>query len=106
MSPVFMNEYLSRRDYYEKKLAEAGLGIDGQTDEQKLGILQDFRISQYEKLCDVVYAEKGYDRDGIPLKSKLLRLGFREPEYLAIVEQARQRCRQPVPRESDEKIAN
>jgi hypothetical protein len=69
-------------------------------------MLQDFRRSQYEKLCDVVYAEKGYDRDGIPLKSTLLRLGFHEPEYLAIVEQARQRGRQPVRGEPGEKIAN
>jgi len=106
MSPVFPNEFQSRREYYEKKLTEAGLDLQGKTDEEKLRLLQEFRRAQYEKLCDVVYAEKGYDADGIPLKSTLLRLGFQEPHYLAILEQARERVKRAVEKRIGGKIAN
>ncbi len=89
MSPVYMNEYLSRKEYYEKFLEEtAGLELDGKTDAEKLERLQEYRRSQYEKLCDAVYIEKGYDRDGIPLKQTLLKQGFDDPKFLGIVEDA------------------
>jgi len=92
MAPVYLNEFLARKEYYEDRMAGfAGLQIEGKTDEEKLVMLQDFRREQYERLCDAVYDEKGYDRDGIPRKSTLLRLGFQDPKYLAIVDEARLR---------------
>lgn len=108
MAPVYMNEFLSRKEYYEKRMTDfAGLDITGKTDEEKLEMLQDFRRSQYERLCDEVYAEKGYDRDGIPLKSSLLRQGFHEPQYLAIVDQARERLnKKALRKQASKKLAN
>ena len=108
MAPVYMNEFLSRKDYYEKRMTDfAGLDIRGKTDEEKLDMLQAFRRSQYERLCDEVYEEKGYDRDGIPLKSTLLRLGFHEPVYLAVVDQARERVKKKaVKKKTGNKLAN
>ena len=94
MAPVYMNEFLSRKAHYEKYLAEsASMDIQGKTDEEKLEMLQTYRRLQYEKLCDAVYDAKGWDLDGIPRKSTLMRLGFHEPHYLAIVDEARERVR-------------
>jgi len=108
MAPVFLNEFLVRKDYYEDRMTEfAGLDIEGRSDEEKLSMLQAFRRAQYEKLCDTVYEEKGYDRDGIPRKSTLLRLGFHEPEYMAIVDEARRRVQARAgERGPDKKLAN
>lgn len=92
MAPVFINEFLSRRQYYLEHLKkEAGLDIEGKSDEEMLAMLQDYRISQYAKLTDEVYEEKGYDRNGIPLDETLVRLGFDEEDYFKIVRNARDR---------------
>lgn len=92
MAPVFMNEYVSRKEYFEKYLRdEARVPIDGRSDEELLKILQDYRLCQYEKLTDEVYEEKGYDRNGIPLDETLQRLGLDKAEYLEIVRTARAR---------------
>jgi aldehyde:ferredoxin oxidoreductase len=92
MAPVFINEFLSRRQYYLEHLKkEAGLDIEGKSDEEMLTMLQDYRISQYAKLTDEVYEEKGYDRNGIPLDETLVRLGFDGEDYFKIVRNARDR---------------
>ena len=92
MAPVFINEFLSRRQYYLEHLKkEAGLDIKGKSDEEILAMLQDYRISQYAKLTDEVYEEKGYDRNGIPLDETLVRLGFDGEDYFKIVRNARDR---------------
>lgn len=108
MAPVYMNEYLDRREYYEKYLTEtANLESLGKPDEEKLAILQEYRRLQYEKLCDAVYESKGWDPEGIPRKSTLMRLGFHDPRYLAIVDAARERVRKRAElRDSDRKLAN
>jgi aldehyde:ferredoxin oxidoreductase len=90
MAPAFMEEFLSRKEYYEEYIKDV-VGIDAaeKTDEEKLTILQAYRAEQYEKLVDVVYKEKGYDPNGIPTDEKLSDLGFAEEEYLNIVKTAR-----------------
>ena len=91
MAPVFSDEFSSRREYYVNYLKEnTKIKINGQDDAELLQNLQDHRRQQYEILTDAVYAEKGFDLNGIPLDETLQRLGFSEPEYLEIVEQARQ----------------
>jgi aldehyde:ferredoxin oxidoreductase len=108
MAPVYMNEFLSRKDYYEKYLMEsASMEIQGMTDEEKLEMLHDYRRLQYEKLCDAVYEAKGWDPDGIPRKSTLMRLGFHDPRYLAIIDEARERVqRRAEQKEAGTKLAN
>ncbi|MFA6448785.1 MAG: aldehyde ferredoxin oxidoreductase C-terminal domain-containing protein [bacterium] len=92
MGPVYLNEYLSRKEYYDEYLAgTAGLDIAGKSDEEKLVLIQNYRREQYKKLADVVYEEKGYDPNGIPLDETLERLGLTEPGYKAIVRAARER---------------
>ena len=91
MAPVFADEFASRRDYYIKDLTEnTDLEINGQDDSELLLLLQNHRRRQYEILADTVYAEKGFDANGIPLDETLQRLGFTAPEYQKIVDQARQ----------------
>jgi aldehyde:ferredoxin oxidoreductase len=108
MAPVHMSEFLARKDHYETFLREsAGMDIQGKKDEEKLAMLQQYRRLQYEKLCDAVYEEKGYDRDGIPRKSTLMRLGFHESRYVSIVDEARERVRkQAASKEMGRKLAN
>jgi len=92
-APVFLNEFEARRDYYCRYLEDTvGIGIDGMGDAQILAAIQQYRNDQYEKLTDVVYKEKGYDRNGIPLDETLTRLGFNEAQYFAIVRDARERA--------------
>jgi aldehyde:ferredoxin oxidoreductase len=108
MAPVYMNEFLSRKEYYEKYLAEsASMEIRDKSDEEKLELLHTYRQLQYEKLCDAVYDAKGWDQDGIPRKSTLMRLGFHDPKYLSIVDEARDRVsKQAELKNAGSKLAN
>ncbi len=90
MAPVFADEFASRREYYINDLKKnSAIKINGQDDAELLAELQNHRRGQYEILTDTVYREKGFDINGIPLDETLQRLGFNEPEYREIVEQAR-----------------
>jgi aldehyde:ferredoxin oxidoreductase len=88
MSPVFVNEYESRRDYYDELLRQEGQKTEGVSVEERLRLLQDHRREQFERLCDAVYREKGYDADAVPLRSTLERLGMATPELTALIEAA------------------
>jgi len=88
MSPVFVNEYESRRDYYDELLRREGLKTEGVDVEERLRLLQDHRREQFERLCDAVYREKGYDANGVPLRSTLERLDMATPELIALIEAA------------------
>lgn len=94
MAPVFLNEFESRRDYYRDYLRdEVGIDLNGKSDEELLKVLHDYRRSQYEKLTDEVYEEKGFDSQGIPTDETLKRLGLDEKHYCDIVAHARERVR-------------
>jgi aldehyde:ferredoxin oxidoreductase len=107
MAPVYMNEFLDRKEYYEKYLTEsASMDIQGKTDDEKLELLQEFRRLQYQKLCDAVYEAKGWDQDGIPRKSTLMRLGFHDTRYVEIVDRARDFAQKKAEKKASEKLAN
>ena len=92
MAPVFMNEFMSRREYYIQYINDVtGVSTKNKNDEEMLVLLQNFRKRQYEKLADAVYKEKGYDLDGIPLDETLERLGFINEDYINIVKSAREK---------------
>ena len=40
---------------------------------------------QYELLCDAVYSEKGYDRNAVPTRETLARLGLDRKEHLELI---------------------
>ncbi|MCP4750516.1 MAG: aldehyde:ferredoxin oxidoreductase [Proteobacteria bacterium] len=92
MSPVFMNEFESRKEYYREYLADiVKVDTNGMKDDEMLEAVQNHRREQYEKLTDVVYEEKGYDRNGIPLDETLRGLGFESEDYFEILRSARDR---------------
>ncbi len=92
MAPVFMNEYESRKAYYEKYLTDtAGLDINSKNDEERLEMLHVYRRKEYENLADEVYDEKGYDWHGIPHDVTLERLGLDQSDNIEIINAARQR---------------
>jgi len=70
MSPVFLNEFTSRRDYYRDYLKnEVGISLDGKKDEELLHELHDYRRGQYEKLADEVYEKRAMTvRGSQPMK--------------------------------------
>ena len=92
MAPVFMNEFEYRQDYYETYLRDvAGIATETMSNEQMLAALQAYRCDQYEQLTDAVYAEKGYDSNGIPKDKTLRRLGLKDEGYAEILSAARSR---------------
>lgn len=96
MAPVFMNEFKSREDYYRTYLKDVvAVDIEAMSDKELLAALQAYRRDQYEQLTDAVYAEKGYDENGIPTDETLRRLGFEGEGYAEILDLARSRCDTP-----------
>ena len=77
MGPAFLNEYQSRAEYYDGWLQDH---LDGdvlpETAEERHQLLMRKRREAYEQLCDVVYAEKGFTRDGVPTQKTVERFGL------------------------------
>jgi aldehyde:ferredoxin oxidoreductase len=67
MSPVFINEYQSRAEYYEEWLKDNMGGNPFPTSiEAKLDLVIKKRKEAYQKLCDIVYENKGFTSNGVP----------------------------------------
>jgi len=86
LGPVFPDEWNVRKEYFEKKLEEAGISGEGLTVEEKISRLQAHRRGEWEKLVDAVYARRGWDRNGVPTKETVERLGLDSPEVLDLLE--------------------
>ena len=80
MGPVTEMEYLSRKDRYDKQLVDnMGLAkekVVSMTALQKLEVLKEYRLDQYQKLSDAVYCRRGWTQNGIPTPQKMKSLGF------------------------------
>ena len=87
MGPVTMEEYESRRERYDKQIAE----IFGQDALQKkdtlakLTLLRQYREEQYEQLKGAVYKRRGWTSDGIPTLDTVKRLGIDFPEVVEVL---------------------
>ena len=81
MGPVYFNEYESRAEYYDGWLREQ-LGDNEVpfTPEKKHVLLVEKRIEAYQKLCDVVYEEKGFSPDGIPERKTVEKFGLMDEQ--------------------------
>ncbi len=74
MSPVFLNEYQAREEYYTDWLkANSGNVPLPESKEQRLDMLINKRLEAYQKLCDVVYEEKGFTSEGIPKRETVIK---------------------------------
>jgi len=86
LGPVFPDEWDVRKEYFEQKLEEAGISGEGLSVEEKIIRLQAHRRKEWEKLVDAVYARRGWDRNGVPTKETVERLGLDSPEVLEVLE--------------------
>ncbi|MDG6224826.1 MAG: aldehyde ferredoxin oxidoreductase C-terminal domain-containing protein [Candidatus Thermoplasmatota archaeon] len=93
MGPVTEMEYLSRADRYDKQLIEL-VGVDPGSlktlpIQDKLSMIREYRMDQYNKLMDAVYYRRGWTQNGIPTPQKMRQLGFEdETEMLSMLEKA------------------
>jgi len=84
--PVTKEEYDSRAQRYDEQLREkVGIDPEGMSTAEKVKALRAFREEQYEKLCDAVYARRGWTSDGIPTVETLKRLGIDFPDVVKTV---------------------
>jgi aldehyde:ferredoxin oxidoreductase len=81
MGPVYFSEYESRAEYYDEWLREQ-LGDSEVPDipEKKHELLVEKRIEAYQKLCDIVYEEKGFTPDGIPKRETVDKFGLMDEQ--------------------------
>lgn len=86
VGPVTVEEYESRAERYDKQLKEQ-VGVDpaDRSTEEKLVILREYRLDQYEQLLDAVYQRRGWTPDGVPTPEHLRAIGMDLPEVLALV---------------------
>jgi aldehyde:ferredoxin oxidoreductase len=86
MGPVTKEEYDSRKERYDKQLAEKhSVDITGKGTEEKLKILRQLREEMYEKLKDAVYKRRGWTAEGIPTVATVKRLKIDFPEVLELL---------------------
>lgn len=89
--PVTIEEYESRVERYDKHLQEK-LGIDpeGKSTEEKMKLLREYRLDQYEQLIDAVYKRRGWTKNGVPTIEHLKELEMDLPELIEVVEPLQQ----------------
>ena len=81
MAPVYLDEYESRAEYYDNLLREQSGDDDiPATQEERHKLLIKKRIEVYEQLCDIVYEEKGFTSDGVPMRDKVKSLGIMDEQ--------------------------
>ncbi|MFH1434985.1 MAG: aldehyde ferredoxin oxidoreductase C-terminal domain-containing protein [Pseudomonadota bacterium] len=84
--PVTVEEYASRAGRYDKQLKEKiGIDTESTSTEEKVKLLRDYRMDQYEKLMDAVYKRRGWTQNGVPKIETLKNLGIDLPELVAII---------------------
>lgn len=86
VGPVTIEEYESRKERYDKELAEKhGVDPTGKSAEEKVKILRRIREGMYEKLKDAVYKRRGWSSEGIPTVATVKRLKIDFPEVLELL---------------------
>lgn len=95
MGPAFLNEYEARSDYYDAWLGDQlkdqpkdKLGEEQIPDDpaDRHALIIKLRQEAYDKLCDAVYKEKGYNADGVPKPETLERFGLLDKKALDLLQ--------------------
>jgi len=86
VGPVTREEYESRKERYDKQLQDI-IGVDpaGKSTTEKVKLLREFRIDQYNKAVDAAYLRRGWTKNGVPKIERLKELGIDLPELVEIV---------------------
>jgi aldehyde:ferredoxin oxidoreductase len=86
VGPVTRSEYESRRERYDKQMKDViGVDPEGKSTEEKMAILREYRINQYNKVVDAAYLRRGWTTNGVPKIERLKELGIDLPELVEIV---------------------
>jgi aldehyde:ferredoxin oxidoreductase len=93
MGPVTRLEYVSRQDRYDGQLMEQlkipEEELEELSIEDRMKLLYDHRMDQYNKLMDAVYFRRGWTPNGVPTPQKMEQLGFGdEKEMLEMLQKA------------------
>ncbi len=76
MGPAFFNEYEAKRSYYDNWLKERVDGDIPNDPKERHKMVMELRREDFQRLCDAVYHEKGFNSKGIPLPEKLKEVGL------------------------------
>ena len=88
MGPAYLDEYETRADYYDTWLREQ-IGEEKFPDakEDRHELIIDLRKKAYQNLCDVVYKEKGYNSDAVPLPETVKKFDLLDDRALAVLDE-------------------
>jgi len=85
MGPVTKEEYESRKERYDAQLKALGFDVENMSTEEKIKALRKHREEQFNKLCDAVYARRGWTKNGVPTIEKVRELGIDYPEVIELL---------------------
>ena len=89
VGPVTKEEYQSRAEHYDKQLKEkVGYSPEGESTEEKMAVLRNYRESEYEKLKDAVYKRRGWNSNGVPTLQKIRELGIDLPDVVRLIKKS------------------
>jgi aldehyde:ferredoxin oxidoreductase len=88
MGPAFFNEYQSRTEYYDEWLRK-NLGDDKlpASPEERHKLLIEERIEAYQRLCDIVYEEKGFTPEGIPKRETVEKFALMDEQARRLLDE-------------------
>ena len=90
IGPAFFNEYEFRMEYYDNWLKEHEDVTDIPDDpEERHKLLMKMRLNDFEKLCDAVYKQKGFNENGIPLTETVEKFGLMDEQAEKLLEKFR-----------------
>jgi len=88
MGPAYLNEYEFRAEYYDEWLKkQLGDGNIPVSLEERHKLLLEKRMQAYQKLCDIVYEEKGFTSQGIPKRETVGRFGLMDEQAKQLLDE-------------------
>jgi aldehyde:ferredoxin oxidoreductase len=88
MGPAYLNEYEFRAEYYDEWLQkQLGDGSIPASIEERHKLLLEKRMQAYQKLCDIVYAEKGFTSEGIPKRETVSKFGLMDQQAKQLLDE-------------------
>ena len=76
IAPVYVDEYLTRSEYYDDWLKNLMDGHLPDTVEQRHELLVAKRLETFQQLCNIVYEKRGYTSDAVPKRETVKRFGL------------------------------
>jgi len=88
MGPAYLNEYEFRAEYYDEWLKnQLGDGNIPVSLAERHKLLLEKRMQAYQKLCDIVYAEKGFTSEGIPKRETVSKFGLMDQQAKQLLDE-------------------